>query len=104
MKPMKMLKYLAVVLVLLAAIGGSVGPTSYVKADFSVSTEYKLLASDGATGDHFGYAVSVSGNTAVVGAYNKDSGRGAAYVYILSGSAWVQQAKLTASDGAAKSP
>ncbi len=97
---MKMLKYLAVVLVLLAAIGGSVGPTSYVKADFSVSTEYKLLASDGATGDHFGYAVSVSGNTAVVGAYNKDSGRGAAYVYILSGSAWVQQAKLTAGNGA----
>ena len=64
--------------------------------------ETKLTASDGAAGDYFGYAVAVSGDTLVVGAYEDDdkgSRSGAAYVYRWNGSAWVQT-KLTASDGA----
>ncbi len=66
----------------------------------------KLLASDKADSDNFGYAVSFSadGNTAVVGAYNEnDSGttdNGAVYIFTGSGSTWTQQAKLLASDKA----
>ena len=59
-----------------------------------------LTASDGAAHDNFGYSVAVSGSTAVVGAYGKNSSTGAAYVFMRSGSTWTQQAKLTASDGA----
>ena len=65
----------------------------------------KLTASDGAANDSFGYSVSMSGNTLVVGAPNATVGgnnyQGAAYVFTESGSAWTQVAKLTASDGAA---
>ncbi|WP_166404942.1 hypothetical protein [Desulfonema ishimotonii] len=68
----------------------------------------KLTASDGTTGDHFGYSVSVSGDTAVVGAYFHDTSsnlnQGAAYVFEKSGTGWtdmIETAKLTASDGAA---
>ncbi len=62
----------------------------------------KLLPSDGAGGDHFGLSVSVSGETAVVGAYLDDDnglGSGSAYVFEKVGGVWTQQAKLLASDG-----
>ncbi|KAL7449036.1 hypothetical protein ACHAXS_000183, partial [Conticribra weissflogii] len=55
----------------------------------------KLVASDGAAYSYFGYSVSVSGDTAVVGAY----GDGSAYVFVRSGTAWTQAAKLITSDG-----
>ena len=64
--------------------------------------EARLTASDGAKDDWFGYAVSISGKYAVVGAVlDDDSGpdRGSAYVFKRSGSNWVQQAKLLAADG-----
>jgi nucleoside-specific outer membrane channel protein Tsx len=64
--------------------------------------EYKLIASDGAESDLFGHSVAVSGNTALVGAPgDDDSGdeSGSAYVFRFDGSAWVEEAKLTASDG-----
>ena len=62
----------------------------------------KLLASDGAAGGAFGHSVSISGNTAVVGAYNDGyRGTGAAYVFERIGGVWIQTAKLLASDGAA---
>jgi len=61
----------------------------------------KLTASDGAAEDDFGLSVAISGSTAVVGAPIKNSATGAAYVFVRSGSTWLQQAKLTAADGAA---
>jgi len=63
--------------------------------------ETKLLASDGAAGDYFGFSVAVSGDVAVVGAYqNDDDGvnSGSAYVYRFDGSSWAET-KLLASDG-----
>ena len=48
-----------------------------------------------------GCSVAVSGDTVVVGAYgNDDAGSlsGSAYIYRWSGSRWIEQAKLTASD------
>ena len=66
--------------------------------------EVKLTASDGAEHDHFGHSVSISGDYAIAGAlYDDDDGdnSGSAYIYVHEGSSWSQQAKLTASDGAA---
>ena len=71
----------------------------------SWSEQAKLLASDGAADDSFGWSVSVSGDYAVVGAYwDDDSGAesGSAYIFERDGTNWSQQAKLTASDGAAQ--
>lgn len=64
----------------------------------------KLTAGDGAFADLFGYSVAIEGDTALVGAWADDdhgSNSGSAYVFSWNGSAWVQQAKLTAVDGAA---
>lgn len=64
----------------------------------------KLTANDGAQDDYFGYSVSISGETAVVGARFDDvnaPNQGSAYVFARSGANWTQQQKLTASDGAA---
>ena len=64
----------------------------------------KLTASDGVAGDLFGHSVAVDGDTAVVGAYEDESEKGAAYVLAKDSSgAWNQVAKLTASDGDASS-
>jgi len=64
----------------------------------------KLTASDDAAGDMFGVSVAISGDTMVAGAPNDNdagSDSGSAYVFVRSGTSWSQQAKLTASDGAA---
>jgi hypothetical protein len=65
------------------------------------SQQAELTASDGASGDAFGYSVAISGSTIVVGAPFGNSSTGAAYVFVGSGGIWSQQAKLTAADGAA---
>jgi hypothetical protein len=65
----------------------------------------KLTASDGASDDHFGYSVAISGDTVVVGAYCDDMfdlDMGSAYVFIKPAGGWAnmtQNDKLTASDG-----
>ncbi len=60
-------------------------------------------ASDGDANDNFGYSVSVSGNFAIAGAYNKtvsgNTNQGEAYIFHYSNGSWTQQAILTASDG-----
>ncbi|MFN0126698.1 MAG: FG-GAP repeat protein [Verrucomicrobiales bacterium] len=77
--------------------------------------EAYLKASNAGAGDTFGYSVAISGNTAVVGAYQEDSvsagvngdqadnganAAGAAYVFVRSGTTWTQQAYLKASHAA----
>jgi hypothetical protein len=64
----------------------------------------KLTASDGAADDYFGQSVSISGDYAIVGAYYDDdsaSNSGSAYIFKRDGTSWSEQAKITASDGAA---
>jgi hypothetical protein len=64
--------------------------------------EQKLLASDGATQDDFGLGVALDDDVAVIGAYRDDDlleGSGSAYVFGYEGGVWVEQQKLTASDG-----
>ncbi len=67
--------------------------------------EKKLTAYDGAVGDNFGESVSISGSTAIVGAYADDDYSGSAYIFrsyvvIGEGKIWQLVKKLTASDGA----
>ena len=67
------------------------------------SEQANLTASDAVSFDWFGESVAISGNTALVGAWMDDfDGKidaGSAYAYGWDGSQWVEQAKLTASDG-----
>ncbi len=70
----------------------------------------KLIPSKEAAGDYFGDTVAISGDTVVVGAYRdnkKGSYTGAVYVFVKPSGGWIitktyyENAKLTASDGAA---
>jgi hypothetical protein len=72
-------------------VGGIAGSDAW-------SQQAKLTASDGY---YFGTSVALSsdGNTALIGKPNGNSGAGAAYVFVRSGSSWVQAQKLTAADG-----
>jgi hypothetical protein len=66
--------------------------------------QQKLTASDGKAGDRFGFSVAIDvasdGEYALVGAL-RDDDKGSAYIFKWDGTSWTQQAKLTASDGAA---
>ncbi|WP_285669670.1 VPLPA-CTERM sorting domain-containing protein [Paralimibaculum aggregatum] len=65
----------------------------------SVTFLGKFTASDGSGGDNFGYAVALSGTTALIGAQGDDdngSGSGAAY---LIDTVTLAETKLTPSDG-----
>ncbi|MBI1310266.1 hypothetical protein GC176_03085, partial [bacterium] len=77
----------------------------YTRSGSSWSQQAKLRAADGAAGDWFGYSVSVSGDSIVVGAARDDDAgmdSGSAYVFTRSESAWTQEAKLTATDATAE--
>jgi hypothetical protein len=69
--------------------------------------EQKIVASDGAAGDFFGFALAISGTGhLVVGAYGDDdkgSDAGAVYLYTLNSTSniWGDEQKIVASDGAA---
>jgi hypothetical protein len=75
----------------------------FTRSGTAWTQQAKLTAADAASGDQFGYAVSVDGDTALVGArFDDDAGSfsGSAYVFTRSGTVWTQQAKLTAADAA----
>ncbi|QIP18013.1 hypothetical protein G8759_29870 [Spirosoma aureum] len=76
----------------------------FTRSGSSWTQQQRLVASDGAFNDYFGFSVAISGDYAIVGAQNKTIGstptQGAAYVFMRSGSSWTQQQRLVASDGA----
>jgi hypothetical protein len=89
----------------------------FVPDGTSWSQQAYLKASNAEASDNFGYSVSVSGDTIVVGAYLEDSNAvgvdgdednddgsttdsGAAYVFVRSGTDWSQLAYLKASNPA----
>jgi FG-GAP repeat len=59
----------------------------------------KLVPSDNAAGDFFGHIAALAGHTLLIGAPQADvagvDAAGAAYVFDWTGSAWVEQAKLS---------
>ena len=66
------------------------------------SQQAKLGPSGFSSGERFGLSVSLSGDRVVVGAGRVGvNGAGAVYVFVRNGTAWTEEAKLTASDGAA---
>ncbi|MBP8000684.1 MAG: hypothetical protein KA314_14110 [Chloroflexi bacterium] len=88
----------------------------FVRSGGSWSQQAYLKASNTGADDEFGYTVSISGDTVVVGAHfensnatgvngtetdNSMNNAGAAYVFVRSGGSWSQQAYLKASNTAA---
>jgi hypothetical protein len=65
----------------------------------------KLVASDGAAGDHFGSSMALLGDTvfitAPLAAVNGQTWQGAVYVFTRTGGTWTQQQKLVAGHGQA---
>ncbi|MDQ3646170.1 MAG: FG-GAP repeat protein [Actinomycetota bacterium] len=77
----------------------------FTRSGSTWTQQAQLVASDGEATDGAGFAVALSRDTAVVGAYFDDTGdnedQGSAYVFNRTGSTWAEQVQLTASDGAA---
>lgn len=76
----------------------------FTRSGASWTQQAKLTAMDGAAFDQFGNAISLDGETVLIGArYDDDNGNdsGGAYVFVRSAGVWTQQAKLTAYDGLA---
>ena len=73
----------------------------FVRKGGAWTEEQKLAANDGIAFDNFGTAVSLAGDRALIGAQWNDDFRGAAYVFVRSGSSWTAEQKLVASDSSA---
>ena len=76
----------------------------FIRAGVNWGQHAKLTSADGDSGDNFGSAVSISGQTILVGAHRNNIGsvvdQGAAYAFVKSGALWLQQGQLIANDGA----
>jgi hypothetical protein len=68
-------------------------------------SKQKVVVDSGAQGDFFGWAVGISGHTAIVGAYGVTVGdhqqQGLAYIFTESDGLWTLAATLAANDGRA---
>ena len=77
----------------------------FARTGTSWAQQQKLTASDALASAGFGYAVSMIGNTVVIGAWTMNIGannlQGAAYIFRDNGVSWTQQTRVTAADGAA---
>ncbi|MBA3799779.1 MAG: FG-GAP repeat protein [Geodermatophilaceae bacterium] len=78
----------------------------FVRSGTTWTLQAKLTASDAVAREQFGQSVALDGDTVVVGApADEEQGRfdaGSAYVFERSGTAWTEQARLVASDAAAR--
>jgi hypothetical protein len=86
-------------------LGGPTNPSAayvFTRSGTTWAEQAKLVASDTANDDQFGSAVSISGDTVMVGANGPDQfgsgvpAPGAAYLFTRSGATWTEQAKLAA--------
>lgn len=77
----------------------------FTRNDGVWSQAARLTASGGISGEWFGFAVAIEGDTAIVGTPEADVGgdsfQGKVYVFDRSGDAWTEGQTLTASDGEA---
>lgn len=84
--------------------GGSEAGAAYVYSLQSGTWQQdaKLVADNAGANDNFGFSVAISGDTAVIGAFQEDTkanNAGSAYVFTYSDGSWSQTTMLTASDG-----
>ena len=90
------MKHSSPIVLLAALVAGIMLPL----ASAHQTEKFKLLPSDGAPGDNFGFAVGMDVDTLVVGAPRADGAgadSGAVYVFVVTGTTWVEQAKLVPS-------
>ena len=81
---------------------GSGSAYIFLRSGSEWTEQAKLLPADGYSSDYFGSSVAISGDYAIVGAYRDDdngNNSGSAYIFQRSGSVWIEQTKLTPSDG-----
>ena len=88
----------------MCSIRGSGAAYVFFRADGDWAPRAKLVPSDGAAYDEFGWSVAIDGLTVVVGAWLANgplgSNQGAAYVFARSSDGeWSEQVKLEALDG-----
>ena len=84
---------------LAGAPSGAPSPTTgaahvFARTGTSWAHQAVLVGSDATASARFGSSVSLSGDTAAVGAMNHGSGQGKAFVFTRSGSQWTEQAGL----------
>jgi len=76
----------------------------FVRTGTTWTQQAELPDPDAASDDQFGFSVTLAGDTAVVGAWQKTVGTvsvaGAAYVFVRSGTTWSRQAELSDPDAA----
>jgi len=75
----------------------------FMRSGETWTEQAKLLASDGAIGDWFGWSVSIDGDYAIIGSIHDDTSNGidsgSAYLFKRSSDIWSEQTKIIASDG-----
>ena len=77
----------------------------FVRDGDTWTQQAKLTPDDAEAGKNFGKSVAIHKHTAIVGAHldsQSGSKSGSAYIFVRDGDTWTQQAKLTASDAAAR--
>lgn len=85
---------------LLAVIVSLVGFAFFASAADASNNEKKLIASDNAANDRFGYSVAVSGTKAIIGSvFNDINGIDSGAAYLFDATSGSQLFKLNASDG-----
>ncbi|MGD9901441.1 MAG: FG-GAP repeat protein [Spirochaetales bacterium] len=72
---------------------GSLSGSTYIYDSDDETYERKIISSDGASGDYFGYSVAINGNYVVIGSYGSSS----VYVYKIDDETY--ERKITPSDG-----
>ncbi|MBI4660133.1 MAG: HYR domain-containing protein [Verrucomicrobia bacterium] len=79
----------------------------FIRDGITWNRQQIITASDGNTGDFFGWSVAIKGDNLVAGAPRDSTDRGnqsgSAYVFGRDGTTWALLQKLTASDGVASS-
>ncbi|MES2466888.1 MAG: FG-GAP repeat protein [Verrucomicrobiota bacterium] len=82
---------------------GSGAAYVFVRTGTSWAEQARLVPDSPAARQNFGNSVSLSGDTVLIGHKNDETGAGqgagSAYVFVRTGAAWTQQAKLQAPDG-----
>jgi hypothetical protein len=85
------------------SVGNDANGSAYVftRSGTTWALQSQLLSSDPSEDAEFGIAVSLSGDTALIGAHKDDNGAvdtGSAYVFVRNGNTWTQQTKIIPSE------
>ncbi|QDV89215.1 hypothetical protein RAS2_02790 [Phycisphaerae bacterium RAS2] len=73
---------------------------AYARSGTTWTLQSRIASCQSISFNNFGAAIALSGDRAIVGAFNHASGLGAAYVFARCGTTWNQEAQLGAIDGA----